>query len=143
MLQTLKIKDFYRNNAENYGRIRKQNANAKASSLRLQHNSIQLALPCLGSLLRFGQSRSVDATACPRRTSFLLCDPHQRTNRETCPPPVFRLRLKKCISAVFEPACHVRIQTTLDLYTQGDGDETRAAQGAFLREMGLASELVQ
>ena len=38
---------------------------------------------------------------------------------------------------------HSRIQTTLDLYTQGDGDETRAAQGAFLREMGLASELVQ
>jgi site-specific recombinase XerD len=37
---------------------------------------------------------------------------------------------------------HSRI-TTLDLYTQGDGDETRAAQGAFLREMGLASELVQ
>ena len=27
---------------------------------------------------------------------------------------------------------HSRIQTTLDLYTQGDGDETRAAQGAFL-----------
>ena len=38
---------------------------------------------------------------------------------------------------------HSRIQTTLDLYTQGDGDETRAAQGAFLREMGLASEFVQ
>jgi integrase len=38
---------------------------------------------------------------------------------------------------------HSGIQTTLDLYTQGDGDETRAAQGAFLREMGLASELVQ
>jgi integrase len=38
---------------------------------------------------------------------------------------------------------HSRIQTTLDLYTQGDGDETRAAQGAFLREMGVASELVQ
>jgi integrase len=38
---------------------------------------------------------------------------------------------------------HSRIQTTLDLYTQGDGDETRAAQGAFLREMGRASELVQ
>jgi integrase len=38
---------------------------------------------------------------------------------------------------------HSRIQTTLDLYTQGDADETRAAQGAFLREMGLASELVQ
>ncbi len=36
---------------------------------------------------------------------------------------------------------HSRIQTTLDLYTQGDGDETRAAQGAFLREMGLATEM--
>jgi hypothetical protein len=24
---------------------------------------------------------------------------------------------------------HSRIQTTLDIYTQGDGDETRAAQG--------------
>ena len=31
---------------------------------------------------------------------------------------------------------HSRIPMTLDLYTQGDGDETRAAQGAFLREMG-------
>lgn len=34
---------------------------------------------------------------------------------------------------------HSRIQTTLDLYTQGDGDETRAAQGAFLKEMGMTS----
>jgi len=32
---------------------------------------------------------------------------------------------------------HSRIQTTLDLYTQGDGDETLAAQGAFLTEMGM------
>lgn len=38
---------------------------------------------------------------------------------------------------------HSRIQTTLDLYTPGDGDETRAAQGAFLKELGLASELIQ
>ena len=38
---------------------------------------------------------------------------------------------------------HPRIQTTLDLYTQGDGDETRAAQGAFLKELGMASEMVQ
>jgi len=38
---------------------------------------------------------------------------------------------------------HSRIQTTLDIYTQGDGDETRAAQGAFLKELGMASELVQ
>lgn len=32
---------------------------------------------------------------------------------------------------------HSRIQTTLDLYTQGDGEETRAAQGAFLKELAL------
>ena len=38
---------------------------------------------------------------------------------------------------------HSRIQTTLDIYTQGDGDETRAAQGAFLKELGMALELVQ
>jgi len=38
---------------------------------------------------------------------------------------------------------HSRIQTTLDLYTQGDGDETRAAQGAFLKELGLATDLIQ
>ena len=36
-----------------------------------------------------------------------------------------------------------RIQTTLDLCTQGDGDEARAAQGAFLKELGRASELIQ
>ena len=38
---------------------------------------------------------------------------------------------------------HSRIQTTLDLHTQGDGDETRAAQGAFLREMGLATQIIR
>jgi integrase len=38
---------------------------------------------------------------------------------------------------------HSRIQTTLDIYTQGDGDETRAAQGAFLKELGMVSEVVQ
>ena len=38
---------------------------------------------------------------------------------------------------------HSRIQTTLDIYIQGDGDETRAAQGAFLKELGMASEMVQ
>jgi hypothetical protein len=37
---------------------------------------------------------------------------------------------------------HSRIQTTLDLYTQGDGDETKAAQGAFLEELGMPTELV-
>jgi hypothetical protein len=31
---------------------------------------------------------------------------------------------------------HSRTQTTLDIYTQSDGDETRAAQGAFLEELG-------
>jgi hypothetical protein len=38
---------------------------------------------------------------------------------------------------------HSRIQTTLDIYTQGDGDETRAGQGAFLKELGMESEMVQ
>jgi integrase len=32
---------------------------------------------------------------------------------------------------------HSRIQTTLDIYTQGDSEETRAAQGAFLKELGM------
>jgi hypothetical protein len=34
---------------------------------------------------------------------------------------------------------HSRIQTTLDLYTQQDSDETRAAQGAFLTAIGLSN----
>jgi integrase len=38
---------------------------------------------------------------------------------------------------------HSRIQTTLDLYTQEDSDEARAAQGAFLQALGMRSELVQ
>jgi hypothetical protein len=38
---------------------------------------------------------------------------------------------------------HSRIQTTLDIYSQGDGDETRAAHGAFLKELGIASEMIQ
>ena len=31
---------------------------------------------------------------------------------------------------------HNKIQTTLDLYTQEDSDETRAAQGEFLTAVG-------
>ena len=34
---------------------------------------------------------------------------------------------------------HSRIQTTLDLYTQQDSDEARAAQGAFLTAIGLSN----
>ena len=35
---------------------------------------------------------------------------------------------------------HSKIQTTLDLYTQEDSDETRAAQGAYLRALGKRSD---
>lgn len=38
---------------------------------------------------------------------------------------------------------HSRIQTTLDLYTQEDSDEARAAQGQFLNALGMRSEMVQ
>jgi integrase len=38
---------------------------------------------------------------------------------------------------------HSRIQTTLDLRTQEDGDETRAAQGRFLEAHGMPTEMVQ
>lgn len=38
---------------------------------------------------------------------------------------------------------HSKIQTTLDLYTQNDADEARAAQGAFLAAVGLKPEVVQ
>jgi integrase len=38
---------------------------------------------------------------------------------------------------------HSRIQTTLDLYTQYDGDETRAAQGEFLQALGMRTEMLQ
>jgi integrase len=38
---------------------------------------------------------------------------------------------------------HTRIQTTLDLYTQDDGDETRAAQGEYLAALGVATQMVQ
>jgi integrase len=38
---------------------------------------------------------------------------------------------------------HAKIQTTLDLYTQDDGDETRAAQGEYLAALGVATQLVQ
>jgi hypothetical protein len=36
-----------------------------------------------------------------------------------------------------------KIQTTLDLYTQEDGDETLAAQGEYLTALGVATQLVQ
>jgi integrase len=38
---------------------------------------------------------------------------------------------------------HSRIQTTLDLYTQQDQDETRAAQGQFLKALGMTEGAVQ
>jgi hypothetical protein len=38
---------------------------------------------------------------------------------------------------------HSKIQTTLDLYTQDDADEARAAQGSFLAAIGLKPEVVQ
>ena len=38
---------------------------------------------------------------------------------------------------------HSRVQTTLDLYTQEDCDEARAAQGEFLRAVGMRSGTVQ
>ena len=34
---------------------------------------------------------------------------------------------------------HGKIQTTLDLYTQEDSDETRAAQGEFLNAVGMST----
>jgi integrase len=34
---------------------------------------------------------------------------------------------------------HSKIQTTLDLYTQEDSDETRAAQGEFLSAVGMST----
>jgi integrase len=37
---------------------------------------------------------------------------------------------------------HSRIQTTLDLYTQEDGDEARGAQGEFLKAVGIHSGMV-
>jgi integrase len=36
---------------------------------------------------------------------------------------------------------HSKIQTTLDLYAQSDGDETRAAQGQFLNAVGLTERV--
>jgi integrase len=38
---------------------------------------------------------------------------------------------------------HARVQTTLDLYTQQDGDETLAAQGEYLTALGVATPLLQ
>jgi integrase len=38
---------------------------------------------------------------------------------------------------------HAKIQATLDLYTQDDGDKTRAAQGEYLTAFGVAAQLVQ
>jgi len=38
---------------------------------------------------------------------------------------------------------HSKIQTTLDLYTQEDGDETRAAQGEFLAALGMKTQAIQ
>ena len=37
---------------------------------------------------------------------------------------------------------HSKVQVTLDLYTQADGDETRIAQGHYLDALGMASGMV-
>ena len=36
---------------------------------------------------------------------------------------------------------HSKIQTTLDLYTQSEDDETRAAQGQFLNAVGITQRV--
>jgi len=38
---------------------------------------------------------------------------------------------------------HAKIETTLNRYTQGDGDETQAAQGQFLEALGMPTGMVQ
>ena len=38
---------------------------------------------------------------------------------------------------------HAKIQTTLDLYTQEDRDETLAAQEEYLTALGVSSSMVQ
>jgi hypothetical protein len=38
---------------------------------------------------------------------------------------------------------HAKIQTTLDLYTQEDTDETRAAQGDYLMALGVGTNTVR
>ena len=38
---------------------------------------------------------------------------------------------------------HAKIQTTLDLHTQGDHDETLLAQGKFLEAIGVEATTVQ
>jgi len=38
---------------------------------------------------------------------------------------------------------HAKIQTTLDLYTQEDGDETLAALGQYLKALGVTTQSVQ
>jgi hypothetical protein len=48
-------------------------------------------------------------------------------------------RVAECASWSFA----AKIQTTLDLYTQEDGDETLAPQGEYLTALGVATQLVQ
>ncbi len=45
----------------------------------------------------------------------------------------------KTVQSLFR---HSKIQTTLDLYTQADGDETRITQGHYLEALGMAPAMV-
>jgi hypothetical protein len=54
--------------------------------------------------------------------------------------PRYRSRTQKTVQGILRQA---KIQTTLDLYTQEDGDETLAAQGEYLTALGVATQLVQ
>jgi len=54
--------------------------------------------------------------------------PGSRRAPAGAPPPGFPRKVDELLR---------HIQTTLDIYTQGDGDETRTAQGAFLTAVGM------
>ena len=59
--------------------------------------------------------------------------------RKTIHTAVVRDRQPFGYAACLRPA----IQTTLDLYTQQDSEEARAAQGAYLRALRMPTGLVQ
>jgi site-specific recombinase XerC len=101
---------------------------------------------CLSVNQRAGQEAALRFQFC-RRLLATGCQKSRSTHRGR--RKVRTLQLRHSLSnwlvnkAKVEPKTvqgilrHAKIQTTLDLYTQEDSDQTRAAQGQFLTAVGM------
>jgi hypothetical protein len=73
------------------------------------------------------------APSCHVRGEYDYCDFEWTRREQECRRASVDSAESKTVQSILR---HAKIQTTLDLYTQEDSDETRAAQGEFLTAVG-------